>query len=148
MRGRELSRWRKFGSALLASITIVAAGCSSGTDDNDSAGEQPTPGATVELDEIGSSLVDVESIDRRSALLAELGSPDAFVITVDDIDGVVSRFESWSYFDALTQIDLVDGELLWDIEIPGLPDGSLLPIGYSPMEFTMLSSVDLSLIHI
>jgi hypothetical protein len=44
-----------------------------------------------------------------------------------------------------TQIDFVDGELLWDIEVGGLPDGTLLPLMYEPMEFTMLASVDATL---
>ena len=86
--------------------------------------------------------VGLELTDRRPAILSELGAPDSFVITVDEVDGTVSRFESWSYFDARTQIDFVDGELLWDLETEPLPDGSWLPLGYSPMEFEMLASVD------
>jgi hypothetical protein len=85
-------------------------------------------------------LVQAVSVDRRGAVLSELGGPDAFVITVDEVDGSVSRFETWSYFEAATQIDFVDGELLWDVEIDALPDGSWLPLMYDPMEFTMLAS--------
>lgn len=85
-------------------------------------------------------MVEAASVDRRGAVLSELGGPDAFVITVDDVDGSVSRFESWSYFEAATQIDFVDGELLWDVAIDALPDGSWLPVMYDPMDFTMLAS--------
>ena len=96
----------------------------------------------AELDELGALFVDVESVDRRPELLAELGGPDAFVITVDEVDGTLSRFESWSYFAAGTQIDLVDGEVLWDIATEPLPDGSWLPLMYDPSEFTMMASRD------
>lgn len=94
----------------------------------------------AELAELKATYVDVESQDRRPALLAELGGPDAFVITVDEIAGTVSRFESWSYFAEGTQIDLVDGEVLWDVAIEVLPDGTWLPLMYDPREFTMLAS--------
>lgn len=87
-------------------------------------------------------VADVESIDRRPSLLADLGGPDAFVIAVDEIDGTVSRFETWTYFDAATQIDLVDGEVLWSVEIADLAVGSWLPLMYDPMDFTMLGSRD------
>lgn len=105
---------------------VVLAGCSSGGEDTSS--------------ELPDALVEAPSVDRRGAVLGELGGPDAFVITVDEVGGSVSRFESWSYFAAGTQIDFVDGELLWDVEIDGLPDGSLLPLMYDPLEFAMLAS--------
>ena len=36
---------------------------------------------------------------------ALIGTPDAFVVTVDGIDGAIVRFESWMYHEAATQID-------------------------------------------
>lgn len=69
-----------------------------------------------------------------------MGSPDAFVITVDEVNGEWSRFESWSYLNAGVLIDFVDGEVLWETVIDDVPDGSLLPLDYAPDEFVMLSS--------
>lgn len=151
-RWEQASTWRV--GRVVSSVVVVAivTACGGGSDDTagDSDGASSRDGddgvqsidADVPIDELGAALADVESVDRRPAVLSELGGPDAFVITVDEVDGTVSRFESWSYFGAATQIDFVDGELLWDIEIGGLPDGTLLPLMYEPMEFTMLASVD------
>lgn len=120
--------------------SVLFTACSSGDDAaSDVAGDVPAD-AAGEVDP--ADFVGLELTDRRPAILSELGAPDAFVITVDEIDGAVSRFESWSYHDARTQIDFVDGEVLWDLETEPLPDGSWLPLGYSPMEFEMFASVD------
>ena len=80
-------------------------------------------------------------VDRRPDVLAELGGPDAFVITVDEVDDSVVRLETWRYYEAATQLEFVDGELLWSVEIESLPDGSLYPLWYDPAEFTMLASM-------
>jgi hypothetical protein len=135
--------------AACAALSVLTA-CGGGDDDTTGGdvadvavdGGATGPGGTLALPE---EPVVVESVDRRPAILSELGGPEAFVITVDEFDGTVSRFESWSYYSVGTQIDFVDGELLWDIEIAGLPGGSLLPLAYDPTEFTMLASVDATL---
>jgi len=134
----------------IGAVLGVACGGSSGDSTDDSTGSDDVAtgdaaggDASSQADPIGvEDVAGFESIDRRGELLAELGGPDAFVITVDEIGGEVVRFESWSYYEATSQIDLVDGEILWDIEIDDVPDGMLLPLTFSPMEFTMLSSVD------
>lgn len=135
--------WRRAGRASIGVLIIGAAACG-GSIDTSSGGDPADPTA---LDDEHAAWTpppapDVASIDRRPELLGQLGGPDAFVITVDEIDGTTSRFESWSYFDARTQIDFVDGEVLWDLEIDDVPDGTYLPLLYSPMEFDMLASVD------
>lgn len=137
---------------------LVLAACGGGDDGGGGdGGSGADTVATVDTEDIGEAtqpdgggegevtLEDVagfESVDRRSELLSELGAPDAFVITVDELGGEVSRLESWTYYEAGSQIDLIDGEILWNVEIDDLPDGSLLPLTYSPMEFEMLASVD------
>lgn len=135
--------WRRAGWASTGILLIGAVACS-GSIDTTSNGELGDP--TALDDELAAWTPppepDVASIDRRPVLLGQLGGPDAFVITVDEIDGTTSRFESWSYFDARTQIDFVDGEVLWDLEIDDVPDGTYLPLLYNPMEFEMLASVD------
>lgn len=142
-----MAEWRSgVGRRCLVSVALVLAGCSGGDDDvvgdGVASGDMETPRGTLALPDVP---VVAESVDRRPAFLSELGGPDAFVITVDEFDGTVSRFESWSYYSAGTQIDFVDGELLWDIEVGGLPDGTWLPLMYEPMEFTMLASVEATL---
>jgi hypothetical protein len=147
---------------VVAATLVLASGCGGGGDETstdesatgatsseESSGGEPGGGdepATIDpgtpIEDLGEVLADVESIDRRPAVLSELGGPDAFVITVDEVGGTVSRLESWTYFSAQTQIDFIDGELLWDIEIEPLAEGAWLPRGYSPVEFTMLASVD------
>ena len=114
------------------SVAIVA-GCSGGNPAIDAGSGSPRDDALADF-------VDAESVDRRPVLLSEMGAPDSFVVTVDEVDGSVSRFESWTYYDAGVQVDLIDGEILWQVEIRELPDGSLLPLDYGPDEFVMLAS--------
>lgn len=85
---------------------------------------------------------DVVGEDRRPDVLAELGGPDAFVVSVDEVDGGVVRFESWRYYETATQIDFADGEVLWSVAIDPLLDGSLYPLWFDPAEFVMLASRD------
>ena len=84
---------------------------------------------------------DTDTEDRRPDLQAELGGPDAFVVTVDEVGGRAVRFESWMYYEAATQIDMVDGEVLWTIDVEPLPDGTLYPLQYDPGEFILLASM-------
>lgn len=81
-------------------------------------------------------------VDDRAAVLERLGAPDSFQITLDEIEGVMVRFESWSYHDLGSRIDFVDGAVAWNIEIDDLPDGSLLPIWYTPSDFELLMALD------
>lgn len=83
-----------------------------------------------------------DTTDRRPELLAHLGSPDAWLVTADEVDGELVRFESWMYHEAATQIDLVDGEILWSVHIDPLPGGTLYPLAYRPDQFALLSSPD------
>jgi hypothetical protein len=84
--------------------------------------------------------LDEAAIDRRPEIRAHLGGPDAFVLTVDEVDGELVRFESWMYYETATQFDLAGGELLWSVDLDVLPDGSLYPLGYDPDMFEMLAS--------
>lgn len=139
---RESSRHAVI-ACLVALVSLAA--CSGSSDDTATEGDsEASSGETAEVapDVESGEYAGVASIDRRPAILSELGSPDSFVITVDEIDGVISVFESWTYYDARTQIDLIDGEVLWDMEIEPLPEGSWLAVTFSPTEFTMLASRD------
>ena len=81
-------------------------------------------------------------VDDRPAVLDRLGAPDSFQVTLDEIEGVMVRFESWSYHDLGYRIDFVDGAVAWNIEIDDLPGGSLLPIWYAPSDFELLMTLD------
>jgi len=84
--------------------------------------------------------VEDASVDRRPEIRAYLGGPDAFVVSVDEVDGELVRYESWMYYETATQFDLADGELLWSIDLDVMPDGSLYPLQYDPAMFEMLAS--------
>jgi len=71
-----------------------------------------------------------------------MGSPDAFVITVDEVDGVLVRAESWLYYEVATQIDLLDGEILWTVELEPLASGALYPLWFEPAQFDLLASTE------
>lgn len=117
---------------------VVGSGCSGG-----SGGSGEGDRSTDAADSVDAGVldpIDVASVDRRSELRAQLGSPDAFTIRAGEFDGSVSSFETWTYYSASTQIDLVDGEIAWTVPIEPLPDGSLLPVLYDPEEFELLSS--------
>ena len=122
MKGASLRSRAVIGAAAAGIIAIAAAGflLLSGGDDD--------------------AAVINDAVDSRPFLLAELGGPDAFRISWDEFDGEIVRSESWTWFDAATQIDLIDGEVLWSIAIEPLPDGALLPIAYAPSEFKVLQS--------
>lgn len=106
----------------------------------DGEGAEPDgTGVGVDAEDITFSAT-VDAIDRRPELLAQLGPPESFVLSADEVGGRVSRFESWQYWSSGTQVDLVDGEIAWNIALDPLPDGSFLPLFYSPDEFVLLSS--------
>jgi len=136
----ERRETRVFAVVLVAALV---AGCGgSGGDGSGGDGSGVDSGDDVVVDVDVDDVAGVDSTDRRGELLAELGGPDAFVITVDEVAGEVSRLESWSYYEADSQVDFLDGEILWDVEIDDVPDGMLLPLNFTPLEFTMLSSVE------
>ncbi len=79
--------------------------------------------------------LEVPPLDSRPTVLEEMGLPDAFKITFQDLDGQVVRWESWSYFDFTTMFEFIDGELLWTIELEPVPDGSIYAFFYEPGQF-------------
>ncbi len=77
----------------------------------------------------------IEPEDARPTVLEEMGPPDAFSITFDELEGQIVRWESWSYFDFDTQFDFIDGELLWRVELEPVEDGSIYAHWYDPLDF-------------
>lgn len=94
------------------------------------------------LADLTGELADVVPLDRRPELLAALGAPESFVLSVGTAEGVASRYESWQYWSSTTQVDLVDGEIAFNVALNPVPDGTVLPLDYAPDEFVLLSTVD------
>ena len=76
-----------------------------------------------------------ETIDDRPEIMEFLGVPDAFDISIVEVEGVNVRMESWRYYQYGTRVDFVDGEAIWTIEIEPLPDGTICAAWYNPLEF-------------
>ena len=81
-----------------------------------------------------------DPVDRRAEVRAHLAGPDAFVVTADEVDGELIRYESRMYYEVATQIDFADDEILWTIDLDVLPDGTLYPLQYDPDMFELLAS--------
>ena len=77
----------------------------------------------------------VETVDERPEVLALLGRPDAFKMSVLDVEGGQIRQETWWYFQLGTQIDFVDGETVWTLDLEPAPEGSIFPAWYDPLTF-------------
>ncbi|TFH32464.1 MAG: hypothetical protein E4G99_12695 [Anaerolineales bacterium] len=79
--------------------------------------------------------------DRRDTVLEEMGAPDAFTISFEELEGIPVRWETWSYFDFNSRFDFMDGELLWTIELEPVSDGSIYAHFYDPRDFQASLSV-------
>ena len=76
-----------------------------------------------------------EVFDDRPEIVEFLGIPDAFDISIVEVEGVNVRMESWRYYQYGTRVDFVDGEAIWTIEIEPLPDGTICAAWYNPLDF-------------
>lgn len=77
----------------------------------------------------------VDPVDRRPVVLGEMGAPDAFTITFQEIEGQTVRWEEWAYHEFDSRFDFVDGELLWSLELEPVADGSIYAHFYDPRDF-------------
>jgi hypothetical protein len=89
---------------------------------------------TEELEGLEDAL-NAEVVDDRPEIMEFLGIPDAFDISIVEVEGVNVRMESWRYYQYGTRVDFVDGEAVWTIEIEPLPDGTICAAWYNPLEF-------------
>jgi len=100
---------------------------------NASAPKAPTPVAG-DPDDLQAALR-AEVVDDRPEVLATLGRPDAFDISIVLVEGGKVRMESWRYYQFGTRVDFVDGEAIWTVAIEPLPDGTLFAAWYDPLAF-------------
>lgn len=80
--------------------------------------------------------------DDRPGVMEELGRPDAFDISIAQIEGGEVRMESWRYFQYGTRVDFVDGEAVWTMEIDPVPEGTIFAAWYDPLAFEAGMSVE------
>ncbi len=85
-----------------------------------------------------------EKVDDRPGVIAELGLPDAFDISIVKVEGAEVRMESWRYYQYATRVDFVDGEAVWTAEIEPVPEGTLFAAWYNPLDFEAGMSADLA----
>jgi hypothetical protein len=79
--------------------------------------------------------LNAEVVDDRPEIMEFLGVPDAFDISIVEVEGVKVRLESWRYYQFGTRVDFVDGEAVWTVEIEPLPDGTICAAWYDPLAF-------------
>jgi hypothetical protein len=80
--------------------------------------------------------------DNRQQVLDQMGPPDIFKITFQDLNGRRVRQEEWSYFNDQTRFDFINGALLWTVSIESVPDLSLNASTYDPLSFIDGMSVE------
>ncbi|MEO1058433.1 MAG: hypothetical protein AAFY28_16115, partial [Actinomycetota bacterium] len=153
-----MERREVFSGAIVAGLLVVVSACGGGSDGGGDDATDGTDGATtggttdaIETTDGEFGELDIEGLpsleeldeeggdDQRPALMSELGTPDAFRISFDEVDGRASRYETWIYHEAASQVELIDGEVLWTVSLDELPDGTIYPLAYNPNEFTLLA---------
>ncbi|MBE0697678.1 MAG: hypothetical protein IH586_12220 [Anaerolineaceae bacterium] len=95
---------------------------------------KPSPTSTSQSLSLDEALAQ-ETSDDRLELIARLGWPDSFTITIQTIEGVEVRCETWRYYQYATRVDFVDGEIAWTMEIDPAPEGAIFPAWYYPLDF-------------
>ena len=113
-------------------LAAVALACNLPALQKPAATEVPHPAATAP--DLQAAL-DAERVDDRPQVLAYLGRPDTFDISLVEVEGGRVRLESWRYFQYGTRIDFVDGEAVLTAEIEPMPDGTLFAAWYDPLTF-------------
>jgi hypothetical protein len=96
--------------------------------------DQVDPADLADVDDLQAALA-AEAVDDRPEILATLGRPDAFDISIVVVEGVQVRMESWRYYQYGTRVDFVDGEAVWTAAIEPMPDGTLFAAWYDPLAF-------------
>lgn len=92
------------------------------------------PKTDVDPDDLQEALT-AEVEDDRPGVRDYLGKPDAFDIAIVEVEGVAVRMESWRYYQFGLQVDFVDGEAVWMIELEPLPEGTFFARWYDPLDF-------------
>jgi len=94
----------------------------------------PVLGGAEDYEDLSTAL-DAEIVDDRPGVLEYLGPPDAFDISIVEVEDGQVRKESWRYFQYGTRVDFVDGEAIWTIEIDPMPEDTFFAAWYDPLSF-------------
>lgn len=98
--------------------------------------ETPTPAEQVgQFPEADAELAIAEAVDDRPGVIDYLGRPDAFDISIVEVEGELVRMESWRYYQFGIRVDFVDGEALWTMDIDPMPEGTIFAAWYDPLTF-------------
>lgn len=92
--------------------------------------------AIRDLEDLQAAL-SAEKVDDRPEIIAYLGKPDAFDIAFIKVEGGFIRMESWRYYHFGLQVDFVDGEAVWVIELDPMLEGTFFAAWYDPMDFVL-----------
>jgi hypothetical protein len=101
--------------------------------------QKSDPADLEELEELENleAALNADTEDNRPEILSYLGNPDAFDISIVEVEGVQIRLESWRYFQYGTRVDFVDGEAVWTIPIEPMPEGTIFAAWYNPLDFNI-----------
>lgn len=135
---------------LLILVILLIQGCGStsgGKSDNQSRTPGPANAAAGQKDELDQAMSLDQALitfldDNRPQVLEQMGPPDIFKITFQDLNGTRIRQEEWSYLDDQIRFDFINGALAWTINLNATPDGSVNASLYDPMSFTDGMTVD------
>lgn len=121
---------------------VFAHGCGGGGGGGGSNTNPPTsdlfdpkmPGGDMTLERA----LAIEVEDRRPVFLSNLGPPDTFSKSADEVEGKIIVTEEWSYIEMGVRLDIVDGEIAFVVPIETTAeDAALYPRFYDPMEFEL-----------
>ena len=127
---------------VLSGLSIQGCSATSGTKPGDQAGTVvPSHASSGLIDELDQAMSLEDALntpldDNRTQILEQMGPPDIFKITFQDLNGRRVRQEEWTYFDDQSRFDFINGALLWTITIDSVPDMSLNASTYNPLSFT------------
>jgi hypothetical protein len=94
------------------------------------------PSAKACFDLFRASEIPGTPADDRQSVVAELGLPQTFEIAFGwDENGEAVRYETWTYFDYLTDFCFVDGVLVESEALEPVDDLLVTPMWYSPFDF-------------
>jgi len=91
-------------------------------------------GAPYTLDDLALALA-VPPVDERAEILENFGRPDEFDVAIVQVKGGQVRRESWRYYRLGTQVDFVDGVIVWTVDLEAPAGQTIFPAWYDPTDF-------------
>jgi Double zinc ribbon len=141
------------GGGVVAAIVVVLVGFvllsggGGGETSNIFADLDPAPLSDAAADAFALALADLPDPvgDTEAEMLQSLlGQPDVFVLQFEEPEGggPRQRFETWYYLDLGMSYDFLDGALLYAFPIQEPAPLTLIPLRFSPFDFTAETTLD------